>query len=554
MDERNEITTELKETVGVITGESSVSSEGEATGSVSSGGKTGRRRKKKKVPAWVIVLIIAAIIGGTVVLGFAIKNGMQKMQTAMEEAMDNMSGDDLYVVEKTDVEQEIATSGTTIGLEEDAYTSPVTAKVDDIRVEVGQTIHKGEVLLTYDTSDLGDNLAKVKIQAQSERAASNESLEAASKAAGKADTAETKAKKLKKQINSLKKEVEDLNDDVVSKQDELAEAQEKNAKAEAANEAAKAEAKEKAAAKALDAAEKGEAAENITTEAVKEEALIDTKEIQNELRGLNKELTKKTEKLTEKQTELAEQNSIASANKEVTVSDSTKAQISAARELSDMNINDAQEAYDEGMAGITARTDGIISSVQIVKGSYASETQTLLTIIDADQIGVSFTISKDDLGSVKPNQKVRVVIGNNQYDGFVEYISRVASTDSAYQSAGTGSSGGNIQGKIVINNPDENLYIGISAKVYIFVGKSEGTLAVPYEALNTDIDGDYVYVVDKDNKIQRKDVKIGIFSDEYYEITEGIEEGDKVIREVTKDMKPGDEYVPQAAMPNMMGM
>ena len=554
MDERNEITTELKETVGVITGESSVSSEGEATGSVSSGGKTGRRRKKKKIPAWVIVLIIAAIIGGTVVLGFAIKNGMQKMQTAMEEAMDNMSGDDLYVVEKTDVEQEIATSGTTIGLEEDAYTSPVTAKVDDIRVEVGQTIHKGEVLLTYDTSDLGDNLAKVKIQAQSERAASNESLEAASKAAGKADTAETKAKKLKKQINSLKKEVEDLNDDVVSKQDELAEAQEKNAKAEAANEAAKAEAKEKAAAKALDAAEKGEAAENITTEAVKEEALIDTKEIQNELRGLNKELTKKTEKLTEKQTELAEQNSIASANKEVTVSDSTKAQISAARELSDMNINDAQEAYDEGMAGITARTDGIISSVQIVKGSYASETQTLLTIIDADQIGVSFTISKDDLGSVKPNQKVRVVIGNNQYDGFVEYISRVASTDSAYQAAGTGSSGGNIQGKIVINNPDENLYIGISAKVYIFVGKSEGTLAVPYEALNTDIDGDYVYVVDKDNKIQRKDVKIGIFSDEYYEITEGIEEGDKVIREVTKDMKPGDEYVPKTAMPNMMGM
>lgn len=554
MDERNEITTELKETVGVITGESSVSSEGEATGNVSSGGKTGRRRKKKKVPTWVIVLIIAAIIGGTVVLGFAIKNGMQKMQTAMEEAMDNMSGDDLYVVEKTDVEQEIATSGTTIGLEEDAYTSPVTAKVDDIRVEVGQTIHKGEVLLTYDTSDLGDNLAKVKIQAQSERAASNESLEAASKAAGKADTAETKAKKLKKQINSLKKEVEDLNDDVVSKQDELAEAQEKNAKAEAANEAAKAEAKEKAAAKALDAAEKGEAAENITTEAVKEEALIDTKEIQNELRGLNKELTKKTEKLTEKQTELAEQNSIASANKEVTVSDSTKAQISAARELSDMNINDAQEAYDEGMAGITARTDGIISSVQIVKGSYASETQTLLTIIDADQIGVSFTISKDDLGSVKPNQKVRVVIGNNQYDGFVEYISRVASTDSAYQAAGNGSSGGNIQGKIVINNPDENLYIGISAKVYIFVGKSEGTLAVPYEALNTDIDGDYVYVVDKDNKIQRKDVKIGIFSDEYYEITEGIEEGDKVIREVTKDMKPGDEYVPKTAMPNMMGM
>lgn len=512
-----------------------------------------RKKSNKKMPKWGVALIIIAVIA---VVGITVAQGIEsykQVKTAMEDAAGQMEDSDLYTVEKIDVEQEISTSGTTIGLEEDAYTSPVTAKVEDIRVEVGQTIHKGEVLLTYDTSELGENLAKVKIQAQSERAASNESFEAANKAADKADTAESKAKKLKKQVSSLKDDVEDLNDQITAKQDELTDAQEKNAKAEAANEAAKAEAKEKAAAKAAEAAAKGESTENITTEAVKEEALVDTKAIQNELRDLNKQLTKKTENLTDKQTQLAEQQSIATANGDVTVSDSTKAQISASRQLSDMNINDAQEAYDEGAAGLTARTDGIISSIQVVKGAYASETQTLFTIINADQIGVKFTIAKDDLGSIQPNQKVRIVIGNNQYEGFVQYISRVASSDSAYAATGS-SSGGNIEGKIVVNNPDENLYIGVSAKVYIFVGKSEGTLAVPYEALNTDINGDFVYVVDKDNKIQRKDVKIGIFSDEYYEITEGIEEGDKVIREVTKDMKPGDEYVPATpAMPGLMG-
>ena len=512
-----------------------------------------RKKNNKKMPKWGVALIIIAVIA---VVGITVAQGIQsfkQVKTAMEDAAGQMEDGALYTVEKIDVEQEIATSGTTIGLEEDAYTSPVTAKVDDIRVEVGQTVHKGEVLLTYDTSELGENLTKVKIQAQSERAASNESFEAADKAADKADTAESKAKKLKKKVSSLKDDVENLNDQITAKQDELSDAQEKNAKAEAANEAAKAAAKEAAAAKAAEAAEKGDSTENITTEVTTEAALIDTKKIQNELRDLNKQLTKKTESLTEKQTELAEQQSIASANGDVSVSDSTKAQISASRQLSDMNINDAQEAYDEGAAGLTARTDGIISSIQIVKGAYASETQTLFTIIDADQIGVKFTIAKDDLGSIQPNQKVRIVIGNNQYDGFVQYISRVASTDSAYAATGS-SSGGNIEGKIVVNNPDENLYIGVSAKVYIFVGKSEGTLAVPYEALNTDINGDFVYVVDKDNKIQRKDVKIGIFSDEYYEVTEGIEEGDKVIREVTKDMKPGDEYVPATpAMPGLMG-
>lgn len=557
MDNSNENMVELTESSGIMTENIADTAQGKSEGS--EGGtdsnkpnRSGRRRKKG-LPAWAIVLSIVAFIGVATGGAFALKNTMTKMQTAMQEAMDEMSGDDLYTVEKIDIEQEISTTGTTVGLEENAYTSPVTAKVEDINVEVGQTVHKGDVLLTYDTKDLGDNLAKVKIQARSERAASNESFEAAGKAADKADTAESKAKKIKKQVKSLKDEVENLNDDVVNKQDELAEAQEKNAKIEAANEAAKAEAKEKLAAKIQAAIEKGESTENMTTEAVKQEPLVDTKSIQSELRDLNKQLNKKTEKLTEKQSELAEQKSIASSNKEVTVSSSTKEQVAAARELSDMNVDDAQEAYDEGEAGIVAEADGVITSLGAVKGAYVSETQTLFTYIDADKIGVQFTISKDNLGSIVPGQKARVVIGSRQYEGVVDYVSRVAVSDTGI--GGGNTTGGSVQGKISINNPDENLFIGVSAKVYIFVGKSEQTFGVPYEALNTDIKGDYVYVVDKDNKIMRKDVTIGIYSDEYYEVTEGIEEGDKVIRNVTKNMKPGDTYVPStAAIPGMPGM
>ena len=547
MNERNENSMEFKEAVGVMT-EGNASQQG--FDYVNSAKATKKKGKKKKFPVWAIVLIILLVLG--VVFAVVVKNAMGKMQTAMKDAMEQTGDEDLYTVEKIDIEQEISTSGTTIGVEENAYTSPVNAKVNDINVEVGQTIHKGDVLLTFDTEDLGDNLAKVKIQARSERAASNESFEAANKAAGKANKADSKAKKINKQVKSLKDDVEELNDEVVSKQDELADAQEKNAKIEAANEAAKVEAKEKYNAKVTEAIEKGESTENITTEEVKQEALIDTKKIQNELRELNKELNKKTEKLTEKQTDLAEQKSISSANKEVSVSDSTKAQVSAANELSEMNVNDAQEAYDDGVAGIVAEEDGVVTAIGATKGAYVSETQTLFTYIDADQIGVQFTISKDNLGSIVPGQKARVVIGSKQYEGVVDYVSRVAVQEAGL--SGQSASGGSIQGKITINNPDENLFIGVSAKVYVFVGKSEQTFGVPYEALNTDIKGDYVYVVDKDNKIQRKDVTIGIYSDEYYEIIDGIEEGDKVIRNVTKDMKPGDDYVSGTGVAGMPGM
>lgn len=491
--------------------------------------KSSGRRKKKGIPAWGVVLIVLAFIGGVVAVAVMAGNAMKGMQTAMQDAMDQMSGYDLFVVEKMDVEQEISTSGTTIGLEEKAYTSPVTAKVDDIQVEVGQTVHKGDVLLTYDTSDLDENLSKIKIQAKSEQAASNQSYETANEAADKVTEAEKKVKKYKKQVASIKEEVENIKDDITAYEDALAEAQTRNAKEEA------------------------NAATPTQDGTTREPKLEDTKPITETIRELTKSLEKKSEELSEKQSKLAEQQSIVSANKEVKVSASTKAQINASRELSDMTVNDAEEALEEGASGIVAEADGVITSIGAMKGAYASETQTLFTMIDADQMGVQFSITKDNLGAITPGQKARIVIGSRQYEGKVEYVSRVASVEGSI-TGGTTSSGGNIQGKISVDNPDENLYIGVSAKVYIFVGRSEGTLAVPYESLNTDIKGDYVYVVDKDNKIQRKDVKIGIYSDEYYEITEGIEEGDKVIRNVTKSMKPGDDYVPSgaAAMPGMM--
>lgn len=474
--------------------------------------------KKKNKKIIIIIVIVAVVLLLVVAVGCIISNVSKNMQAAMEEM--SAGNESTFEVEKQDVEQEITTSGTVIGIEKNAYVSPVTAKVEDIRVEVGQMVSKGDILLTYDASELGDNLSKVKIQAQSEQAVGNESFEAADEAAEKASAASKKVTKLKKEIASAKKEAEAISDQITAYEDQLAETEEKNAKEEA---------------KAATPTEDG------TT---REPKLIDTKSIKQTIRSLNKDLTKKNEEIADKQSKLAEQEAIVSANKDVKVSDSTKAQVDAAKQLSNMNINDAQESLDAAQAGITAAEDGIVESIEVVKGAYANETQTLMTIISADQIGVEFSISKDDLGSITNGQKARVVIGGNEYEGAVEFVSKVATVDAVL--TGNNSTGGTIKGRILIDNPDDEIYIGVSAKVYIFVGKSEQALVVPYEALNTDIDGDYVYIVNDKNLIERKDVTIGIYSGEYYEVLEGLQEGDKVIKEVTKDMKPGDEYVDEA--------
>ena len=173
-----------------------------------------KKPKKKKTKTIIIVVVIAVVLVLLLLIGSAIK----KISAGIQEQMDAMmSGEEeLYTVERQDVQQEITTSGTVVGVETDAYTSPVTAKVQDIFVEVGQTVKKGDVLLSYDTSELGDNLAKVKLQAQSERAAGNEGFEQAAEAASKAKAAKENAKDIKSDTKDVKKDIEKTTDKVDS--------------------------------------------------------------------------------------------------------------------------------------------------------------------------------------------------------------------------------------------------------------------------------------------------------------------------------------------------
>ncbi|MGN0496493.1 MAG: efflux RND transporter periplasmic adaptor subunit [Lachnospiraceae bacterium] len=470
------------------------------------------KKSKKKIKVWMIVV---AIVGVLLVVGVVsmVMEGKKAMEAMEDMAMDS---DDIYTVEKQDLKSEITTSGTVVGIDQIAYTSPVTAKVEDIKVEVGQTVHEGEMLLTYDASDLGDDLAKVELQAKSEKAAGSASYEAANKAAGKASDAKTKASSLEGDISAIQARMTELNTIISTYELEHPD------NSQAGNGSAGNE-------------NTDENAENSGTNVPTTET-VDYATYQS----ATVELESLTGDLADKQAELSEQQAIIEAADDAKVTGSAATQISVANQLADMNVSDAQKTLDAAEAGITAKKKGIVTSVDIIKGAYAAEAQTLMTIVNADDIGVEFVISKDDLGIVKEGQKARVVVAGKEYEGTVSYVSRVATMDNAITSTTA-----TVKGKIALDNPDDDIFIGVSAKVYLFIGEKSDALAVPYQALNSDVDGDYVYTVNEENIIERKDVTIGLITDEYYEITEGLKAGDRVITNVTKDMKPGDEYVPE---------
>ena len=100
--------------------------------------------------------------------------------------------------------------------------------------------------------------------------------------------------------------------------------------------------------------------------------------------------------------------------------------------------------------------------------------------------------------------------------------------------------------EVHINNPDDNIILGMDAKLFIYTNYVEDAIMIPVEAINADKDGDFLYVVEE-GVIVRKPVICGITSDNYVEIKEGISEEDQIVLTAYTEIAEGMEVtvIPQ---------
>jgi len=138
------------------------------------------------------------------------------------------------------------------------------------------------------------------------------------------------------------------------------------------------------------------------------------------------------------------------------------------------------------------------------------------------------------LAKVKEGQKADVTIAGKKYEGEVSFINHMATANANNMPV--------VEAQIKITNADEDIYLGIEAKVVIYAEKAENVLVVPVETVNSDKNGDFVYVVEN-NIVVRKDVVTGVSSDEYIEVTDGLLENDQVMTDISLDITEGMEVM-----------
>ncbi len=201
---------------------------------------------------------------------------------------------------------------------------------------------------------------------------------------------------------------------------------------------------------------------------------------------------------------------------------------------------------------ISSPIAGTVVALVTEEGTTVNANQTTPTIIivaQTDTMTVKASISEADVTSVTPGQPVYfTILGEPQrrYETTLRTIEpatdsiKTSSTSSASMGGSSASSSSSsttgataiyYNGLLDVPNPDGKLRISMTATVSIVRAAARGVLTIPTEALGPRQPGGQfsVQVVGPDGQPERRNVKVGVRNNLRAEITEGLQEGEKVI-------------------------
>ena len=205
------------------------------------------------------------------------------------------------------------------------------------------------------------------------------------------------------------------------------------------------------------------------------------------------------------------------------------------------------QAYEEMLAcadGVKAEFNGVITACNVEAGTKTTAGGVMITLASLEDVKVTFSVTKSNLKDLKLGQKAVVTILDQEYDATVTRINSIATAST------NGST--SIMVEVRLDNPDDNIYLGLDAKVKLTTASKTNVVMLPVEAVSADKEGEFVYLV-TDGVVEKRYITLGISSDEYVEIVDGLTETDQVITMISSDIEEGMPVmaIPTSAMSDL---
>jgi RND family efflux transporter MFP subunit len=259
---------------------------------------------------------------------------------------------------------------------------------------------------------------------------------------------------------------------------------------------------------------------------------------------LNKAALTRAQLELDRQQAMMKENATAETTVESWVSqrDQAKAQL----ELAQLNL---------GYTEVRAPFEGRLGARQVDPGNLvgSSGPTVLATIEQLHPIYVNFNLNERDALHLRQEmRRLKIELGSNIGKAPVEIglqneegYPHVGVLDFADNALST--STGTIALRGIFKNEDTTLFPGLFARVRIPLGDPRPMLVIPASAVGNDQQGDFVYVVDGSDVVERRSIVKGPLTEKGLAIRSGVAAGDRVIVNGLLNARVGEKVAPTAA-------
>lgn len=211
----------------------------------------------------------------------------------------------------------------------------------------------------------------------------------------------------------------------------------------------------------------------------------------------------------------------------------------------------AAAELDLDYAYVRAPIAGRIGRIVVTPGNLVGPSlpTPLATIVATDRLYVYVDVEESRASALghdpSKTQSAQVAFGDEggyPHDATVDFVDNRVDPQT-----------GTIKVRAVVKNEDGTLAPGLFARVRLVGGAPHDALLVSDRAIATDQDRRFVWVVDKDGKVQRRPVKLGPLHDGMRIVREGLARADHVVVRGLTRVRPGVQVSAEVVAMNEAG-
>lgn len=191
-------------------------------------------------------------------------------------------------------------------------------------------------------------------------------------------------------------------------------------------------------------------------------------------------------------------------------------------------VDKAQKQLDAAKSlldtpALTAKLDGVITAIQYSEGDDVPGGKSIVTIGDCDEKLVTVEISQEDIGSIEVEQAVEMQFLSNPDSTIKGYVREKSLVPTP------GGDGVTYQVKIAFDEPQPDLLQGMTCSVKFIQKRVEDVLTLANKAITLRDGKQTVTVLLPDGSHEEREIKTGFSDGRISEITGGLDEGDVAV-------------------------